>query len=589
MGIPSYFNYIIKNHRGVFKKVSELSKVDNVYLDSNSIIYEALRELQSNPVVIQDKNMTKQRFENMLYQAVCEKIDYYLGILQPTNVVFIAFDGVAPVAKLDQQRSRRYKSYFTKLTENEIKNEFLQEPGHGQQQQSQQPSHSFEWNQAAITPGTQFMTNLDKYVAQYFEKSQQTHASYKKVIVSGSCDVGEGEHKIFKFIRDNAEYHRTSTSLIYGLDADLIMLCLNHLHISKHIYLFRETPDFNTDLDDEYNKDELCLLNIKQLAHAITSEMMPDANIHKTLSNNVPYMKNLIHDYILISFMLGNDFMPHFPALNIRTHGIDILLETYKHIIPVGKYMCDGRKIYWKYFKMFVAELAKNEHANLIREYETIKRNEKRFISLESVEDKLRAFLLLPTRNRQIEHFIDPVENGWEHRYYRSLLNVEANYARKKLISINYLEGLEWTMKYYSTGCVNYQWRYKYDYPPLLTDLIRFIPHFDTDMVSIDYRTVSPMTQLAYVLPGNSLDLLPDDIQNLMQLRYPKNYSKQHQFTWAFCKYFWESHVDMPEINIQELEKMVKESTYKPIQDEEHSHTDADANTNAKISVSLTH
>jgi hypothetical protein len=45
----------------------------------------------------------------------------------------------------------------------------------------------------------------------------------------------------------------------------------------------------------------------------------------------------------------------------------------------------------------------------------------------------------------------------------------------------------------------------------------------------------------------------------------------------------------MPEIIIQELEKMVKESTYKPIQDEEHSHTDADANTNAKISVSLTH
>ena len=41
-------------------------------------------------------------------------IEYYIQEIKPENTVFIAFDGVAPVAKLDQQRNRRYKSALEK-------------------------------------------------------------------------------------------------------------------------------------------------------------------------------------------------------------------------------------------------------------------------------------------------------------------------------------------------------------------------------------------------------------------------------------------------------------------------------------------
>ena len=170
MGIPSYFSFIVKNHGNIVRKLHRLNKnVDNFYLDSNSIVYDCLRAL--------DKEYMEndEEFERLLIEAVCHKIDEYLAIIKPQNRVFIAFDGVAPVAKLEQQRNRRYKSYLLEKIKNDLEKQ------------------KKKWDKTAITPGTNFMSKLAEYTTFYF-KNKEKQYGINNFIVSTSSDAGEGEH-----------------------------------------------------------------------------------------------------------------------------------------------------------------------------------------------------------------------------------------------------------------------------------------------------------------------------------------------------------------------------------------------------------
>ena len=76
------------------------------------------------------------------------------------------------------------------------------------------------WDTTAITPGSQFMINLSRTINTTFENKFPN----LNILISSSNNPGEGEHKIYEFIRDNKDYHRDTNTVIYGLDADLIML-----------------------------------------------------------------------------------------------------------------------------------------------------------------------------------------------------------------------------------------------------------------------------------------------------------------------------------------------------------------------------
>ena len=254
--------------------------------------------------------------------------------------------------------------------------------------------------------------------------------------------------------------------------------------------------------------------------------------------------------------------MPHFPSINIRTGGIDKMLNAYKVTIGgTNNNLTDGKKIYWKNVRQLVQQLADNEEANFKTETKQRDKKEKIFLPDETPEDKLRKFDSLPLYERETEKYINPFKQNWQSRYYKSLFNIDINEIRKKQICINYLEGLEWTMKYYTTGCPDWRWCYNYHYPPLFQDLIHYVPYFDTEFVENKAPSpVSELVQLCYVLPKQSLHLLPEKIYDSLIEKHNDWYKSNCDFIWAYCRYFWEAHVDLPYIDINELEDFIKKS-----------------------------
>lgn len=469
MGIPSYFSYIIRNHPYIISKFKTCD-IDNFYLDSNSIIYDVAHSLKLTSYV------TIYDYETDLIQKVCQKILDYIQIVQP-KCVFIAFDGVPPMAKMKQQKERRYKSWYVQS--------LVKGPP--------------EWNTVQITPGTPFMNRLDKELVKFFKWYENSFVYFK---LSTSRESGEGEHKLFDFIRKFPDNHLNQTTLIYGLDSDLIVLSLQHLKFGN-ILLLREAPAFMVQ------EEGLHVLNVDMLSKGICT-----------------VIGDKIEDYIFMTLLLGNDFMPHFPALNLRTNGFTILLATYNKCIGKDDYLFN-KHIEWANVRKLIHALSIAEEETILKEYI----NRGRYKPDESTLDK--KVNNLPMIQRGMEHAILQTRSGWQDRYYTNLMRSDPI----EKICTNYIQMLEWNMLYYTSGCSNWTIYYEYMYPPLLVDLAKYIPDFTVNIYN--QEKVTSIELLTYVLPKPYWYLLPVEVYETQCLKPHKD----PMLIWAFCKYLWESHV----------------------------------------------
>ena len=103
------------------------------------------------------------------------------------------------------------------------------------------------WNTTAITPGTKFMLELNKLVAEHFDNSKSSFSKFKvdTILVSGSNRSGEGEHKLFDYIRIHPEKHLPKRLLF--MDSMPTLLCYLliiflfapiFIYLEKHLILF---------------------------------------------------------------------------------------------------------------------------------------------------------------------------------------------------------------------------------------------------------------------------------------------------------------------------------------------------------------
>jgi 5'-3' exonuclease len=556
MGVPKLFQYL-KDHYGdiLWKELDK--KIAREFLDLNCVAHpcahEEAKETRYNP-----KN--RLAYERKINVRILEYIKNIVDHSNPTELLFIAIDGVAPRAKMNQQRYRRFKSIKEKADKNAIHEEY--DPDY---------EKGLSWDTNAISPGTEFMFNLSKFLKHELVEFYKDNDKYTfDIIFSDASCVGEGEHKIFHYIRENPNA-TDGYDVIYGLDADLIMLSLTCG--KDNMALLRERVEFGNEvqINKETDLPELLYLHIDTFRNGFAEHLrttyMDDDIAAKS-------DRNFVVDYVFICFLLGNDFLPHALSLNIAHGGIDKILDAYmecyesleNHIILIRE---DGTfEINQVFFVNMIASLAEKEDNILVQVTKKRKRFHLRDGGKTPLDIKLNELHFYPYFHREKDDYVDLGSVGWRDRYYKTAFDFYDPSDKNKICK-NYLEGLLWTNKYYFEGCMSYKWYYRYRHPPSLIDLRDYLrdPKNKIDInkcLSKDLTKYKPYEQLLLILPNASKHLLPKQYASLMtDFASPiiMNYPVEYEVDTFNHKYYWECVPILPDMHDSDLLDAVKDIT----------------------------
>lgn len=593
MGIPSFFRHIVarynqdviqnvlnasgKEGRGQGQGQGQGLQCDRFFIDFNCILHKCAQDVSSRFTTL-----PLELLEEMIMKDSIRFTEYLRSIVKPGDLTYIAIDGVCPRAKMVQQRKRRYISSMRKrLVEGN--------PDY-------QKNTNTDWNSNAITPGTKFMSDFDIKIKNYYKNNPG-------VIISGSDEFGEGEHKIFRFVKD-AECDRKD--IIYGLDADLILLSMLNLSKTDTIRLLREVPEFryqsnqaNQEKENKQNNNihsqnmasqvEFCLLDINNLHQSIEKYyQVEEGSMKESIS---PSSKGqFIRDYIVLCTFLGNDFLPPLSYIKVKDNGIDYIIQMYKdEVQKSGRYLVDlDGKINDSLLLSLFKKLSSSEDQNMSHACEHYFSRKTPYTSLQSYQKIFWELDNYPSINKMRHDVIDTKNKGWRTQYYNALFGKDLVVTD---LCQNYLEGLKWVVDYYVNQNPILDWSYKYSYSPTILDLMNHLQFemrvLDNEILEFDdskksnsinnildtnnlrssilsneaFTTMmtSGSLQLLLVLPPCSKHLIPDerkaDLMTNLSLGCLHFYPRDFKISTFLKSFIWECSAILPDLDISYLYK----------------------------------
>lgn len=402
--------------------------VSRMYIDAPQMVYKAMNKikadaLQSEVVAVLD--------DNSVIEMTVELILEFVKTISPRDFLGIYFDGIPPMAKVVEQRARRY---------------------------AMQKESSTSFNRAKITTGTAFMRILvERLLAGIADNVSWLPT---EIEVSTPAEPGEGEHKLANRIRDH-DAALPGTKVILADDSDVMIMSL--LNNFRDCYIFVD----HTPPPGGFGKANHGLLSVGAVAERV-----------RIYLGNTP---TAVYDFCLLVILGGgNDFMPFVLSGSNRRETIGLMIDIYKNTLRGQPLMTNqGREIVWAGVRSVFVELAAREEI-LLSEYSKFVKEKLKDVMppifTQSMDPKT-GLIKLPFFRR-----------AWDNLLYESKVPI-AKQAEGILVqrptqreidadhafsSMQYLQGLSWTLGYMRTGD-GPDWYYSSATPPLFSDIARLM------------------------------------------------------------------------------------------------------------------
>ncbi|CAF0877622.1 unnamed protein product [Adineta steineri] len=528
MGIPGLSSWLTKpeNYPDIIipceedgQSASRSVKFDNLYLDMNEIIYLLIGSDSSSPI---------QKEENEIIQSVFVSIDRIFSIVRPQKLLYMALDGVAPMAKMNDLRKGRFLHF------------------------KKQENKCFDTN--LIKSGTPFMSKLSNCLQDYIRYRMNTDPAWRsiKVILSNANVPGEGEHKIMDYIRQQRaepDYDPATYHVVYSADSDVILLALT-IH-TNYFRILRISPSIDTELQ-RYE-----FINLAKLRTNLENDLkVPDIFQWNP--------ERAIDDWVFLCFLAGNDFFPNLPLIEFYRKNMNFLRDIYKES---SGYLTENGQLNMNHLKKFLTRVAGKQVEIFEKEdqgHNQANNNQPAF-SIDSVKDQLsrgnpttiylgpprmnpqravpiskkeavKPSSILPKNSRQRDQRYGEIEQepsevlinndsndsarlggkSWHKKYYREKFNIDLSASKEfpTEVAQDYVRGLHWILQYYFKGVPSWDWYYPHHYAPFACDISNLK---DVSVVfNKTSKPLKPLEQLLAIFPPQYANYLPKQWQQLM-------------------------------------------------------------------------